>query len=112
VTPKDGDLKRLEEALGAFAKMSDEAYKKTARTWEKRLKRMPTIKGGTPQFPELHFDWLLDEKSDKSRIFFISAKTPSAWKFFGLGKRKMEKELKNYLKDIQKIDVDCKFIGD
>ena len=111
VTPKDGDVQRLEKGLDEFAKMSDETYKRTAITWEKRLKKMPTVRGGTPEFPKLHFDWLEDDKKE-SRIFFISAPTPSAWKFFGLGKRKMEKELKYYLRDIHGIETDIKFMGD
>jgi hypothetical protein len=112
VTPKDGDIEKLKGALVQFAEMSDKAYKKTAETWQKRLKRVPTIRGGQAQFPELHFDWLYDENDDKSLIYFVSAPTPTAWKFFKMPQKKMEKELKGYLKDIHGIEAKLKFIGD
>ena len=105
-----GDIKLLEPALEAFAKLSDETYKKTAVKWEKRLKSIPTIRGGTPQFPTLHFDALPD--TDKSMIFFVSSKTPMARKFFGRPKRRMEKDLRGYLKDIHKIEAEVEYIGD
>jgi len=86
VTPKNADVGRLENALDEFAKLSDETYKKTAEKWQGRLGYMP-LSGGTAKFPELAFAWLLDEHDDKSRVFFISAPTPTMWRFFKLPKK-------------------------
>jgi hypothetical protein len=112
VTPENCEPKKLENALDEFARMSDDTYRKTAAKWQKRADSISVLGSPAGKFPDLAFEWLLDESDKNSRIFFVSAKTPTLWKFFKLPQKKMESELKAYLLDVHKIRASVKYQGD